>query len=169
VANGHGGRRQGAGKPSRAAAAARAASLAATIAKNTDHTPPEVRLQAIASDPRSSRMEIIKACAELMKRPLIEARKPVVETEIRVWNLPRYSQVEKGGRILWPDDDSEFVGPLQPVKPFKATNWTSESGPQHTQPDEPLPVEESPDDGTVVPLRPWKPREPDEGGGQGAA
>jgi hypothetical protein len=151
-------------------AEARAKSLAETIAKNTDYTPPEVKLQAIAADPMSTRMEVIKACAELMKRPLIEARKPVVETEIRVWNLPRYSQVEKGGRILWPDDDSEFVGPLQQVKPFKATSWTSTQEPQHTQPDEPLPVEESSDDGTVVPLRkPKRPREPDEGGGQGAA
>jgi hypothetical protein len=131
-----GGKRQGAGRPTREVAAQKARAIAEAIAKGPQ-TSVRAFAQGILDSPRSSTTEKFKACEILAKLPP-EVPSSVPMPDIRVLSVPPKSRVDiktgvctlPGGEVVEPTP-IEFYPPTPMLPPM----------PDEREPLEPLPFE----------------------------
>jgi hypothetical protein len=113
----HGGRREGAGRPSATEAEARAKADAEAIA-NAPRVSPVDYLAGILASSGSTKSQKMRACELLLRRAATADALPVSAPDIpiNIYSVPRGTQI-KDGKIVWPSGVTSDPEPLAPYPP----------------------------------------------------
>ena len=149
-----GGRRKGAGRPTRAQQEAKAKLLAETIAKCVN-TNPKAYLQGVLNSPGSTKSERLRAAELLLKYP----PDPAPHAHADPAASPMIIGIPRG--VFLSDEQRANIEKLavehgQPIEPYEATPALHETSLSRSEPElERLEVVEVPDDGKITTLRPY--------------
>jgi hypothetical protein len=158
----HGGRRPGAGRPTKAQAAERARQDAEAIASRPKISPADY-LMGILHSAGSSKSQKLRAAEVLMRRPADVPSTYGAETSPTIiLSVPRGSRVDlKTGICTTPDGE---VAEMLPFTPYEPTPPLSDRREQRREPPLPFEVCEAEVPTNLVRLDPYRRRDDDDSG-----